>query len=88
MMRGVEHTPPKDPDTLALYVKKRNNFQPPFLVAAGHALQAGPAQLFIPPAKRGRREFWRQQRRRFRLAAQADEFGKDCLLYTSPSPRD
>src|SRR5579864_8330728 len=79
-MRGVENAPPEDPDALALHVEERHNLQPPFLVAIGHALQARPAQLFMPAAECGRSEFRRQQRRRFRFAAQADEFGKETPL--------
>jgi hypothetical protein len=76
----MQHAPPENPYALALDIKERNNFKPPWLIAVRHALQARTAQLFIAAAKTRGREFLRQKAGGFGLAAQPDELGKETPL--------
>src|SRR5690349_6589106 len=39
MMRGVQHAPPEDPDSLAFDVEERNDREPPILILRGEKVQ-------------------------------------------------
>jgi hypothetical protein len=43
MMRGMQNAPPENPYALALHIKERHYFQPPFLIAIRHSHEPGRA---------------------------------------------
>ena len=79
-MSSVQQPPPEDPDALPLHVEEWNYLQPPLLILISYVFQPWPAQFFITAAKSCRSNFLREQRGRFRLSIQANEFGKEATF--------
>src|SRR5258708_13003933 len=76
MMRGMQHAPPEDPDSLPPHVEEWDGFQPPRFIARRQAFQPCFAQILILAPESFRGKVPGQKRGRFGFVRQSDELAE------------